>query len=260
MINPSFLSIFKKPYPRRMLIYCILAMVGIIGFAYTGGTWLEAFYIYMGFHFVPTLMTLGIHRWITHHHFEPYKPFRWLLLWVIVVAGVMTPIEFAWSHRIHHKVYDDDDKNTNDPISNSIGFWRLFFADFNVPKNTRVPLKDVIKHKDIMFVEKNFAVLRVLNFGLLWVIDPHIAMLSFLFSNVASMAHSAFVHGLLHNGIWADKHYPVDINPLWQFVTWETLHDQHHTYPNEPRFGKHNGKFDFGYHVMKLLGTVKETR
>jgi len=243
-------EMFKKPIPFKILMYLVLSFIGTSAFIYDGGTLLEAFYIYLGFYLLPATIPIGYHRWLTHKHFEPYRPVRYFLLWCMVATGASTPANFVYAHRVHHKFSDDLKK---DPHHNKLGLIKLFFGDFTIA-DERVPMLDVYRQKDVLFVEKNYGKLQILNFIILWLINPHIAMLSFLFANVRCIFHATLANFITHNGFRENR--PTNIYTWWQFVNWEKLHKNHHDAPGYPNYEKDTKDFDIGYHVFKYLGKV----
>lgn len=253
-------QMFKKPIPRKIAVYYMLSIIGIIAFWMTDGTFSEWLGYWFLFYTVPLWNQIGYHRWLAHRMFEPYVPYKWLLLYSMVLSGLAAPLKWVYAHRVHHITYDHP---INDPHPNTLGLMRLFFGDFNVPKNTRVPLKDVIREKGMMFIERNFIKLQILNLTIFWLIDPHLAMLTPLFAMVRPMVHVTTFNFAGHNW-WGKKRIQTNIEPWWLqpflISKYAPEHGNHHDDPRCASFSwttdRSADSRDLAFEIMKHMGVI----
>lgn len=215
----------KRQQTIKFLLLCLLSVIGVYLFVDTGGTLLEAFLIYVGFWVLSRIHMVTHHRWLGHNEIQPGPLGRIFLLWVLVSCNLVKPVHYVVCHRLHHK-YADTDK---DPHGNSIGFWNLLIGNLKIPKNPYVYMKDVFKQKDIMFVNRYFYYLYILNIVIFWFINPHIVMLSFSLLNLKILLNATIFNYLAHGG--KNGREPINM-PLWILVIFgywgENNHKDHH--------------------------------
>jgi stearoyl-CoA desaturase (delta-9 desaturase) len=210
------------------------------------GTLAKAISYFIFFLFIGRLSGLGYHRWLSHKQLEPNIFGRIVLLWSMVFVGTAKPVDYVVMHRSHHK-YSDTDK---DPHPRSIGLWRLLTSQYNEISLT-VPIKDIIRKPDVMFVNKYYWLLYFVNLGILFIIDYQVALLSFALFNLSDIVFSSFFNYYAH-----DDNGPVNM-PLWTnyaIFAGENLHLNHHIDPSNPNFGsasKYN--IDLLYYFTKVF-------
>lgn len=234
----------------KFIAICILSILGIILYE---GTLLKALILLVIFAALGRIANLAYHRWLAHNYIEPGSFGRVFLLWTIVAYALAKPISYVIGHRLHHK-YSDTDK---DPHSPKIGFWNCLIGRFNIPKEVSIPLKDVLRKKDVMFVEKHFYVLYIINLVIFYIIDPDIVFLSFSLLNLRGWIAISIFNYVAHGG--------KNISSPQNLSTWtsllylgEQLHKNHHLRPSDGNFGSVSRfNFDIMYHMYKKIVKVK---
>ena len=234
----------------KFIIICILSTLGIILYE---GTLLKAFVLFIIFALIGRVANLAYHRWLAHNYIEPGLLGRVFLLWSIVAFVLAKPVAYVIGHRLHHK-YSDTDK---DPHSPKVGFWNCLVGNFNIPENVSIPLRDILRKKEVMFVEKHFYLLYIINLIIFYLIDPDIVFLSFSLLNLRGWLALSIFNYVAHGG--KNICSPQNL-PTWTllFYLGEQLHKNHHDHPSDGNFGS-TSKFNFDilYHTYKKIVKVK---
>jgi len=215
----------KQQQTIKFVLLCFFSIIGVFFYLQTGGTIEKAIFIYLGFWILSRLHMIAIHKWLGHNEIEVNWIGRIFFLWVLVSCCLVKPLHYIVCHRLHHK-YSDTER---DPHANSLGFWNLLIGNLRIPKNSYVHLKDIFDKKDIIFVNRYYYYLYILNLACFWLIDPHIVMLSFLFLNLKILVNTTLFNYLTHGG----KHGTGPINlPIWTVFVFgyfgEHKHKDHH--------------------------------
>jgi len=234
----------------KFIAVIILSVIGIMLYE---GTLLKVFILLMVFALLGRIANLAYHRWLAHNYIEPGTFGRVFLLWTIVAYALAKPVSYVISHRLHHK-YSDTDK---DPHSPKVGFWNCLIGRFNIPTEASVSLKDILRKKDVMFVEKYFYLLYIANLVIFYMIDPDIVFLSFSLLNLRGWVAISVFNYVAHGGKQVSS--PKNL-PAWTSLLYlgEQLHKNHHDSPSNGNFGsvsKYN--YDILYHVYKKIVKVK---
>mgnify|MGYP003625492293 CR=1 FL=1 len=102
-----------------------------------------------------------LHRYYCHKQFKVPVWFETIGLSMLMVACIRTPIGWIASHRMHHAHSDSE----NDPHSaKHVGYWRVLFTTWNIPKIPMKYARDLYANKQLVFCHKHW--LKIL-FGLL---------------------------------------------------------------------------------------------
>jgi len=232
-----------------------MSVVGSYYYIVGGGTLTKASLLLVVFFLMTKISTLGYHRWLAHNLIEPGVFGRTLILWCMVSTFLSKPLHYVVGHRLHHKFSDSD----KDPHHTRLGFWRFLVGSFNSTSTdaVRVPFKDVYRKKDVMFVDKYFNYLYVLNLVCFWFIDKDVVLLSFLLLNLRTWIGTAIFNYSAHGGVKLQT--PVNmLSPFRVFLyAGEHLHKNHHEDPSAANFGKLTSNFDATYFLCKHLTKVK---
>jgi stearoyl-CoA desaturase (delta-9 desaturase) len=233
-----------------------MTIVGIAWYIINDGTVLKAFYIYLGFWIVSKIAKVGYHRWLSHNHISPGPIGRFIFLWAMVSSALVKPLHYVIGHRIHHK-YPDTDKDPHPP---TLGFFNNLIGNFNTVNEITVPVRDLYRKKDVMFVNNNYYRLYALNLIVLLLIDVDIFLLSFSLLNLRFMFNVAVFNYLTHGG----KNNVGALNlPLWGFyfigTPGEHFHKNHHDNPGRANLGRTSRwNFDLTYEILKKVTKVNE--
>jgi stearoyl-CoA desaturase (delta-9 desaturase) len=235
---------------------CWLSAICTFYYFYNGGTWLKAVACYFGFLIITKIANIGYHRWLAHNLIEPGTVWRMIILWAITCTAFVKPLNYVVGHRAHHK-YSDTDK---DPHHTGIGLWNSIIGNFNIVENLNVPVRDIFRKKDVMFVDKHYWKLYFSNLLLFLIIDIDIFLLSFLLLNLRMWLNITIFNYIAHSG--KDGSGPVNL-PAWTAYVLgyagEQLHKNHHDNPQRSNFGRESFfNTDVLYHIYKKLVKVKE--
>lgn len=245
----------KNQQVFKFFLTCFLAVVGTSVYFLNGGTLIKAFFIYLGCVFVSRVANVGYHRWLAHNLIEPGQFGRIFILWCMVATALVKPLPYVVGHRLHHK-YSDTDK---DPHHTRLGLWNCIIGNFNVISNLSIPIKDILRKADVMFVSKHYYTLYFLNLIVFSLIDIDIVLLSFLLLNLRVWLNITVFNYVAHGGKTGQS--PVNL-PTWTAYisgySGEQLHKNHHDDPSASNFGRvSRWNFDYMYHIFKMLVKVK---
>ncbi len=239
----------------KFILTCVFSLLGISAYIMLGGTLLKACLIYLCFVLVSRVANVGYHRWLAHNLLEPNLFGRIFILWCMVSSALVKPVPYVIGHRLHHK-YSDTDKDPHHP---SLGLWACLMGNFNVVENLTIPVKDLYRKKEVIFVNRYYYQLYFANLILFWFIDTDIVLLSFLLLNLRMWVNVTVFNYLAHGG----KHGKSPKNlPAWtSYVlgySGEQLHKNHHDNPSSSDFGRvSRWNFDIMYRVYSKIVKVK---
>lgn len=239
----------------KFIIMCLLSVIGLYYYVLLGGTLVKAVVLWFVFSLIGKISTVGYHRWLAHNLIEPGIFGRALILWCMVVTFLSRPLQYVVGHRLHHKFSDTD----KDPHHTRLGMWNFLIGNFNLTAVTaasRIPIKDVYRKKDVMFVNDYFVYLYILNLIVFWYIDRDFVLLSFFCLNLRTWILTAVFNYRTHGGIQIQA--PINLSFLSGLgYAGEHLHKNHHDDPSAANFGKLTSNFDFTYFMCKHLTKVK---
>jgi len=174
-----------------------------------------------------------LHRYYCHKQFKVPKWFEWVGLSMLMIACIRTPIGWIASHRMHH-AYSDGPK---DPHSvKYVGFWKVLFTMWDIPKIPIKFAKDLYQNKTLVFFHNNW--LKILIF--VWIISYLISPYFFISFALTPFIFAKIGFGLLNTV--GHKNGPSNVPWLNLFIAGEGYHKNHHD--NGKRIRLH--KFDTG--------------
>lgn len=232
----------------------IMAIVGLCLYTYSGGTLLFATFAFFLFWIMTELATAGYHRWITHNALEPSMLGKYVFWFCMVSVGSLRPSTYAVIHRVHHKFSDTE----KDPHPPSLGFLNCLIGNYDTKKVTfSVPVLDLYRKKEIVFVDKYLWYLYVLTLITFIVISPQLAMLSFPFLVLRYHIQSAVFNYIAHGG--KDTMSPQNLTLLPRILFWgEHLHLNHHLHQANANYGSISRfNFDYMYYFLHYLKLIK---
>jgi len=247
---------FKHQQIVKFYLTCLLAVAGLYSFILVGGTLLKFAAAYILFWFLNKIAKVGYHRWLSHKQIEPGTFGRVILLYCMVSTALVRPLHYVIGHRIHHKFSDSE----IDPHPPSRGFFRTLIGDFQDIDRIPVSIKDIVKMKDVMFVDRHYYLLYFTNIFVWSLIDIELVLLSFALMNLRFIINVAIFNYLTHGG--KNGTGPVNL-PVWGFylvgTPGEHLHKNHHDYPSRANFGTVSlWNFDLTYQILKRVTRVNE--
>lgn len=241
---------FKGQSRYMVAVKSIMAIAGLSLYVYTGGTWMFALFAFFLFGLMTELATAGYHRWVTHNALEPTIIGKYILWFCMVSVGSLRPSAYAIIHRMHHKFSDTE----QDPHPPNLGFFNCLIGNYDKKKVTfSVPVLDLYRKKEIVFVDKYFWYLYSATLLTFILISPHLAMLSFPFLVLRYHVHSAVFNYVAHGGKNVMEPQNLKFFPAIFFLG-EHLHLNHHLNQNNANYGKIS-TFNFDYMYAFLHNT-----
>jgi len=229
-------------------------------------------------------ITVGYHRFFSHHSFVAPNPIR-LMLGIFGSIAAQGPINY-WvaNHRRHHK-YADRDGDIHSPyvhqgrqMGTAEGFLQshVLWTFNHVVSNPAVMCREVLRDPLLQFVNRNYYVWLALGFvapalvgglvtmtwlgafkGLLWGGFVRLFTTYHCINAITSLAH-----------MWGYQEYnsrdQSRNNGLMAILTWgESWHNNHHSFPSSAFFGLKWWQVDFGAYFIRtlhVLGLARELR
>jgi stearoyl-CoA desaturase (delta-9 desaturase) len=236
----------------KFYITLICAITGLFFYIHNEGTLFKAVLIYLGFTIVSKIANVGYHRWLAHNLLEPGAIWRKLFLWSMVSSALVKPLPYVVGHRAHHKYADTD----LDPHHTGLGLWNCIIGNFNSSTYRGIPVRDLLRKKDVMFVDQHYWKLYFANLAILFLIDVDIFLLSFLLLNLRMWLNIAVFNYVAHNG-GSPRNLPAWTAYILGY-SGEQLHKNHHDNPSASNFGTVSTfNFDILYHVYKRFVKIK---
>ena len=217
----------------KIILLFTMTIIGLpLWFLIEQPTIWEVLFWFMFCRFVTRVANIGYHRWLTHQQFEPSWLGRKLMLWFMVITAEAPPGHYVVSHLQHHA---NTDKEGDPHGPKQIGFWRLFWGEYDEVKPRVNFLKYYAKQKDAQFVTNHYWKLYFLNLIILASINMwSIVWLSFMFSwSWLQMLH---INWRGHGGV---KGTPANLGLISNIlIGGENYHKNHHDKPRRLIYGK----------------------
>ena len=227
----------------------------------------NVFFILLGlFHYIwfGLASSMYYHRTITHGALKLKLPVEMFFLLGGLIGLGGDPVRWATLHRVHHRRSDQP----RDPHSPKVSFWYAYFGwvsrwddkliapyrenickdlDKNILYSIwRIPLLEGIPHFLYAGILWHFIGWNHLVYVLLFPI-----LLTFNF-------HWGLIASLCHLPSLGKQRYDVgdnsrNIKGLSLLTFGESMHNNHHKFPNAMNFGDNRGEWDFSCYVAKAL-------
>jgi len=233
---------------------CFLACMGITFYILTDGLLIKAIIIYILFTVISIFATAGYHRYVAHGAIKPTTTGKYILFFSMIAVGLVKPITYAIMHRMHHRHSD----TTNDPHSPAVGFWKCLIGNFNIENKLAVPVKDLYRNKELVFINNNFWYLYIVIVLIFAAIDMQLMYLSFPFLLLRYTLQANIFNYIAHGGLKNSTPQNLDFIP-GVFFWGEHLHLNHHSKQisaNNGRVSKIN--FDYTYYLLNRLKLINK--
>ena len=193
-----------------------------------------------------TAISAGYHRYFSH---RAYKAPVWFEYYTLLFGGLSASgslLKWVWIHRAHHAHTDTQD----DPHSPThVGFWKVLGNRYPFRRIPRKFIKDLVQNKRVVFFHRNHKIVRLLTFGLGFIILPLPLFLVFI---VSPAFYGYLGFGML-NAFCHNKGIP---NNTWWvsiFTAGEGWHKNHHDNPTSIYNGTKWYHIDTGGYVSKMV-------
>ena len=205
-------------------------------------------------------ISVGFHRLISHRSFKTYNFVKYILVYLGCQAAQGTPVTWSLIHNRSHHRYTDKEGDIHTPTK---GMWYAFIGWIFNRENHNASQKDLLRIRKTLddfsvFCHKNYVFIVIFNLTLLGLGDS-ILLLSSLNASLLSVFISGFVNVFGHYKLKGSyTSFELDNNsvntPWLVFLTWgESLHNNHHAYPNKASFSNKWYEFDFGHWFVKTI-------
>lgn len=243
----------KTEQKIKFFIFLILGTLGVAVYFINGGSLLQALLYYLMFGLIHRSSTVAYHRWLAHRHIEPGPVLQFYLLWCVVASGLTKPLPYVLGHRLHHKYSDSD----NDPHHTRLGLIKTIMGEFNIPNNVKVPIKDILNNKAVMFVNRYYNYLYLANLAVFYMISVDLFLLSFGLLSLRILIGANLFNYLAHGGV--SRQQPVNMGTWTNLIQYgEQLHKNHHDDPSSPNFGRISRfNFDVCYQILVRITKVR---
>jgi fatty-acid desaturase len=240
----------------KFFVFLTLGLTGIAVYFASGGSLLQAVLYYLLFGVIHRSSTVAYHRWLAHRHIEPGPVLQSYLLWCTVASGLTKPLPYVLAHRLHHKYSDSD----NDPHHTRLGLLKTIMGEFNTPANVKVPIKDILTSRSVMFVNRYYNLLYLANLVVFYTISMDLFLLSFGLLSLRILIGANLFNYLAHGGVRRQE--PVNMGTWTNLIQFgEQLHKNHHDDPSSPNFGRISRfNFDVVYQILTRVTKVRHVR
>lgn len=117
--------------------------------------WLLVLSAYVLFAFIGK--EIGLHRYLTHRSFKPHAWAEWLFIFLNVISGTGSSLQWVAIHRMHHQ----DEDGPTDPHSPQNSGWKVWFQTISEGQYKASYLKDLLRDKRHVFVHRNYNKLHI---------------------------------------------------------------------------------------------------
>jgi len=261
----EFISRFGLPHTWRgalafawLLLIHLTAALGL--YLYPRPGW-SLFFAFLLIAFVGGVgTTVGYHRSLTHRSVSLHPVVRWVLIFVAMLNGAGSPVNWVATHRLHHATADTPDDPTS-PLWG--GFWWahagwIWDSGHSVPRNYAADIQDLAPW------ERFLAPILVASY--LGGVASGPAAFFWLGSLRLVLAFNAtsFVNSVCHGNPVASSPEAGSRNVLWlalpQLFLGENWHQNHHLHPWSPRLGFAWWQLDIGYSIIVALEKLRLAR
>lgn len=205
-------------------------------------------------------VTIGFHRYLSHHAFKTSRAFQFLLAAAGCTALQKGPLWWVIHHREHHK-HSDTEKDVHSPVVD--GFWYghvgwLFAKDLMRPDHAGV--KDLMKYPELIWLDRFWMVPGVLAAGLCFWIDGLSGLIyGYCLSTVLIFQITFAVNSIGHR--WGPQRFDTGEGSrnnwfLGYLAMGDGWHNNHHRAPTSARHGFAWYEFDVSYRFIRLFRLV----
>jgi stearoyl-CoA desaturase (delta-9 desaturase) len=202
-------------------------------------------------------ITVGFHRYLSHHSFKTSRVFQFLLAMAGCTALQKGPLWWVIHHREHHK-HSDTEQDVHSPVVD--GFWYghvgwLFANDLMKPDHAGV--KDLMKYPELYWLDRFWMLPGFLMAGLCFWIDGFSGLIyGYCLSTVLIFQITFAVNSIGHR--WGPQRYDTGEGSrnnwfLGYLAMGDGWHNNHHRAPTSARHGFAWYELDVSYRFIRLF-------
>lgn len=248
------------PHVRDIHIPAHLLGLAALTVAVAGGYWSTAlWFLVFNLWFSGLGVSVGFHRYFSHHAFETSRFWRYVML----IGGSLAcqgSCAFWVALHMHHHRYSDQDQDVHSPRH---GFWHAYVGwIFKMRPDTVgfTAVAKLLRNAELRFTHRHYRAI-VWSWWMLMLVlclfDATTPLaLGALIAGMWAIHQEALINSVCHMPGWgvAPKITPdqsQDVH-LLKFVTWgQSMHNHHHARPRDPCFGVR----DTGYVLIRMIET-----
>lgn len=206
-------------------------------------------------------ITVGFHRYLSHHSFKTSRTFQFLLAMAGCTALQKGPLWWVIHHREHHK-HSDTEQDVHSPVVD--GFWYghvgwLFANDLMTPDHAGV--KDLTKYPELYWLDRFWMLPGFLAAGLCFWIDGLSGLIyGYCLSTVLIFQITFAVNSIGHR--WGPQRYETGEGSrnnwfLGYLAMGDGWHNNHHRAPTSARHGFAWYELDVSYRFIRLFRLMR---
>ena len=205
-------------------------------------------------------ITIGFHRFLSHHSFKTSRPFQFLMAFAGCTALQKGPIWWVVHHRLHHK-HSDTEHDPHSPVVD--GFWYghmgwIFSNDLMSPDDESV--RDLTRYPELVWLDRLWWAPGILAAFACYLIDGWAGLVyGYCLSTAVVFQVTFAVNSLGHT--WGPQRFATGEGSrnnvlLGILAMGDGWHNNHHRAPTSARHGFACYEFDMAYSVIKMLKRV----
>ncbi len=205
-------------------------------------------------------ITIGFHRYFSHHSFKTSRWFQFLLACAGCTALQKGPLWWVIHHRIHH-MHSDTEQDVHSPVVG--GFlhghvgW-LFTQDLMKPDSTLI--RDLTRYPELVWLDRLWMIPGALAAAACYLIAGDSGLIwGYCLSTVVIFQITFAVNSIGH--LYGPQHYDTGDGSrnnwlLGVISMGDGFHNNHHKAPTSARHGFTRWQFDMAYAVIRMLSAV----
>lgn len=203
-------------------------------------------------------ITVTFHRLLTHKSYTLWKPLEYMFSYFANIGCTGSSAGWVFVHKMHHR-HADKPGDPHSPVT--LGPLGAIVGDYSGEFN-KWSVRDIINDPVHRFLHEYYIGVVLVTLGLLWLIDPMIALYLYLIPVFMNTIASRFSNWIDHDpkfGKKVIKNSDQSHNVWWwALLTFgEGWHNNHHVSPGDYRIGREWWQFDPGKYVINFLIFIK---
>jgi stearoyl-CoA desaturase (Delta-9 desaturase) len=220
-------------------------------------TWLSLIVFFLMTRISGLGVTIGFHRYLSHHAFKTSRLFQFLLAAAGCTALQKGPLWWVIHHREHH-MHSDVEGDVHSPVVD--GFWYghcgwLFTNDLMKPDTKNIP--DLLRYPELIWLDRLWLIPGLIAAAICYAIDGWSGFFyGYCLSTVLVFQVTFAVNSVGH--LWGPQRFETGEgsrnNWLLGFLAMgDGWHNNHHRAPTSARHGFEWYEFDMSYLMIRLF-------
>jgi len=208
-------------------------------------------------------LEITFHRIIAHKQFYLSKNMERLLSFLGCLSMNGSPTFWRAMHIGYHHPYSDSHKDPHTSVYSGKFYSYLWYIN-TLWKIKYVGCREYIEDNFFVYIDKLYLILLYLVVIITYLVSPFVA-LCLITAMIMSFHQTAMINILCHNtklgySIKDSKDKSRNIPTLSWITFGQSLHNNHHNYPNNANNAVRPGEIDVGYILSRLIGLKPKVR